>query len=192
MTLGDDPHFSVALPSNRMLCYTIQGDHHKTYNLLSNSRMQINALFVPDSHRKEVTWIGSLGFVFCGPDENLHSKTSSPKANTTIKLSAKGSRISINSKANFSAKNIASISVKNGKCKITEAEPVEGFRYPYVYIRLEDAGISFSVMFKREHLDLFWHSTQVQRQASHGLIGQLELIGSLTSAAPFNSRHNRL
>ena len=61
MSLGDDPHFSVALPSNHMLCYTVQGDQDTTYTLLSNSRMQMNALFVPDSERRDVIWIGSLG-----------------------------------------------------------------------------------------------------------------------------------
>lgn len=173
MSLGDDPHFSVALPSNKMLCYTIQGDHYTTYNLLSNSRMQINALFVPDSKRKEVTWIGSLGFIF----GNLnHPDPLTDK--TTLKLVAIGSIISLNTKANFSAKNIASINVASGKFAVTEATPTEGFRYPLVHIVLEDAGMSFSVMFKREHLDLFWHSTELQSEDSHGLIGKSEeLIG---------------
>lgn len=164
MSLGDDPHFSVVLPSNKMLCYTIQGDHHATYNLISNRGMQMNAMFVPDSRRKAVTWISSLGFVFVRP--NYHGNK------TTLKLVAPGSVISINTRANFSAKNIGSIDIKNGMFNVTEAVPFEGFRYPFVRVNLEDAGISFSVMFKGEHLDLLWHSTVVQKEDSHGLIGK--------------------
>lgn len=167
MSLGDDPHFSVVLPSGKVLCYTVQGDHHCSYNLLSNSRMQMNAKFVPDSKRHDVTWIGSLGMAF-------HHKKGSrdPKNDTFIRLESQGSIIAINSQANLSARNIDTIRIKKGVIKISETTPFDGFRYPSVHFVLEDLGLGFSVMFKKEHLDLFWHSTDLQREVSQGLIGK--------------------
>lgn len=127
--------------------------------------MQMNAKFVPDSKRREVTWIGSLGLAF-------HEQGPSNLKNTTfIRLESNGSIISINSRANLSARNIDSISIKKGVIGISETTPFEGFRYPSVHIILEDFGLSFSVSFKREHLDLFWHNTELQREDSQGLIG---------------------
>ncbi len=51
---GDDPHFSIVLPSGRLLCYTVQGEHGFSFNLISNKKMTMNARFVPDSRRSEV------------------------------------------------------------------------------------------------------------------------------------------
>ncbi len=164
MTLGDDPHFSVVLPSNLMLCYSIQGDHYKSYSLLSSDKVQMNAIFLPDSTRTEVTWIGTLGLV-------LRDRKSSLKQ-TAIKLESKGASISIGSKGNFTAKNIASISMRNGRLLLSEATPTNGFRYPTVRINMEDLGISFSVKFMRQHLDMFWHSSQQQTTDTNGLIGK--------------------
>lgn len=120
----------------------------------------MNALFVPDSKRKGVTWIGSLGLVF--RHHNIK---------TAIKLESFGSAISIDGRANISAKLISSIVVKKGMFHLSETTPFDGFRHPFVQFNLEDVGLSFSVMFKKEHLDLFWHSTQHQSEDSHGLIG---------------------
>ncbi len=47
--LGDDPHYSILLPSGQLLCYSVQGEHNFTFNLISNSLLQMNALFVPDN-----------------------------------------------------------------------------------------------------------------------------------------------
>ena len=175
MSLGDDPHFSVVLPSGQTLCYTVQGDHHRSYSLLSNRRMQMNAMFVPDSRQKEVTWIGSLGMVF----RPFGYRRGSKDAVTTIRLEALGSLISINSRVNVTARNIDGISIKEGVVRICESAPFDGFRYPSVRIMLEDHGLKFSVMFKKEHLDLFWQNTALQGEDTHGLIGVCSTKGVL-------------
>ena len=127
----------------------------------------MNAEFVPDSRKNDVTWIGSLGLIF-------HKQSSlGIKKSTFIRLDSNGSTISINSRANLSARNVDSISIKRGAIRISETTPFEGFRYPSAKIILEDFGLSFSVMFQKEHLDLFWHNTELQREDSHGLIGTL-------------------
>jgi hypothetical protein len=48
---GDDPHFSIVLPSSRLLCFTVQGEHGFAFNLINNEHLHMNALFVPDSQR---------------------------------------------------------------------------------------------------------------------------------------------
>lgn len=168
MSMGDDPHFSVVLPGGEVLCYTVHGDHHHAYNLLSTNRMQINGRFVPDATRKEATWIGSLAIVFLARDSRK----------TFLQFKTIGSTISINERANLSAKNIDSIAVKGGTFKLFEATPTDEFRYPQVRVELADVGVSFSVVFKREHLDLLWHHTKHRDQPTqhtHGLIGIIKL-----------------
>ena len=166
MSMGDDPHFSVVLKGGEILCYTVHGDHYRTYNLLSTKRMQINGRFIPDATHKTVTWIGSLAIVFLERDSRK----------TFLKFDTVGSIISINERANLSAKNIAMIAVEGGAFKLVEATPTDEFRYPQVRVELVDVGVSFSVVFKREHLDLLWHHTKECRGSrctghAHGLIG---------------------
>lgn len=164
VTLGDDPHFSVVLPSKKLLCFSMQGDHGYHYNLVSNKYLTMNALFIPDSRREEVTWIGSLGLVIHGSNFRGDNRTS-------IRLeSLPRPSLSINDKIKLHPADIDQIAVMNGKLRISEvAHFSKGFRYPSV--RFNVAGISFSVVFKREHLDLFWHSTKQQTENSHGIIG---------------------
>jgi len=57
--VGDDPHFSILLLSGEHLYYTVQGELGFVFNLITNKKIQMNAMFVPDSHREEVTWLGS-------------------------------------------------------------------------------------------------------------------------------------
>ena len=62
--------------------------------------------------------------------------------------------ITINNKDKLHPADISRIAVINGKLRMYEVEHFsKGFRYPSV--RFNMAGISFSVMFKQDHLDLF-------------------------------------
>jgi len=45
-TMGGDPHSSIMLPDNNMLCYTVQGKRGSVFNLISNKNFHMNALFV--------------------------------------------------------------------------------------------------------------------------------------------------
>lgn len=162
MTLGDDPHFSVVLPSKKLLCFSVQGDHGHNYNLISNKHLVMNAKFVPDSRRNEVTWIGALGLVIRGTSYRQGNDTS-------ILLESKPPSISINHHVKLDPRDLELITVTNGKLRITNSKFSEGFKYPSVMFNV--AGISFSAVFKSEHLDLFWHNTYQQTEDSHGLIG---------------------
>ena len=163
--VGDDPHFSIALPGGKLLCYTVQGEHGFTFNLISNEMVFMNALFVPDSRRDEVTWLGSMGIVV---------KSGYRKSNSTaLRFEALEKKIYINDKVVLLPKNVEKLTFSNGKLTISEAPPMEGFKYPKVYVDLQDVGLSFSIQFLAEHLDLFWHSTGQQTSNSHGIIGML-------------------
>ena len=159
--MGDDPHFSVVLPSDKLLCFSVQGNHGFSYNLISNRVVHMNAIFVPDSRRKEVTWIGTLGILVSNSSEKRLNKTS-------LMFDVKTQKIVINNKVKLTAKSIGKITLSNGKLSISEAHESQ---YPEVFVNLVDVNLRFSVVFKTEHLDMFWHSTGQQIEDSHGLIG---------------------
>ena len=169
MGFGDDPHFSIVLPSNKMLCFSVMGKHHLSYNLISNPKLVMNAIFFPDSKREEVTWIGALGIVV--------KNSSSSSIVTKLKFKAKPQAVVINDKAKLFPKNIDKIIFKNGQMTVTNHKDKKSFtKHPSVLVVLEDAGLKFTVKFKREHLDMLWHSTAQQHRQSHGLIGKLPCV----------------
>ena len=86
--IGDDPHFSVVLPDGTSLCYTVQGEQGFVFSLISNKMLHMNAMFVPDSRREEVTWLGSIGIVV----HNNGFKTSNA---TYLRFEAKSKKIYI-------------------------------------------------------------------------------------------------
>ena len=136
--MGDDPHFSIALPSGKLLCYTVQGEHGFVFNLISNKMFHMNAMFVPDSRREEVTWLGSMGIVV----QNSQYKTSN---STSLRFDAKGKEIHIGNTVILRAQNVEKLSFSNGKLTISEATPFDGFRYhPTVLINLWDVGLNFN------------------------------------------------
>ena len=165
VVVGDDPHFAVGLPDGKLLCYTVQGEHGFAFNLISNKRLYMNAMFVPDAKRKEVTWLGNMGIVI----KNHGLK----KTNMTkLRFQAIKNLIHIDDQMSLDARNIDKLTFENGKLTISEALPVEGYKQPMVRIDLVDVELSFSIKFMTEHLDLFWHSTGQKLADSHGLIGK--------------------
>ena len=163
---GGDPHFSIVLPDSTRLCYSIQGKVNTAFNLISNSKFIINALFVPDSKREEVTWMGSIGVVFTKALRYGGSKI------THFKFDAVTQAIHVGDKITLSAKTIKEIASKNGSISIIEltnhATPP---RHPAVVFHLAELGLHFTVKFRDDHLDMFWFSP-VTGSSSHGLIGE--------------------
>ena len=125
--IGDDPHFSIVLPNGKLLCYTVQGEHGFVFNLISNKKLWMNAMFVPDSRREEVTWLGSIGIVVWNSGYKMSNAT-------YLRFETMGKKIYIGDKVVLEAKNIEKLSFKNGKLTISEAPPAEGFKYPSVEI----------------------------------------------------------
>ena len=164
-TAGDDPHFSIVLPSGKLLCFTVQGEHGFSFNLISNPKMTMNAKFVPDSRRSEVTWMGSMGII-------VKDSTYKQENVTSLRFEAREKQVYIGDKVKLRARSIERMVFKNGKLTISEAPPSQGFKYPSVYVDLQDVEITFTMKFMNEHLDIFWHKTGKKMSESHGIIGE--------------------
>ena len=158
MMMGSDPHFSVLLPCGHMLCFSVQGEDGRMFNLLSNDMVEINALFIPDPMGKSNTWIGSIGVYILGKS-------------FTFDLS--NEKIFIGEKLSLDAYSISSISMFDGHFLIRERKPTSHPRHN-VDVDLQDVGLRFTVSFvKKHHLDLFWHVTEeIHREGTHGIIGR--------------------
>ena len=165
ISMGGDPHFSVLLPNGQLICYSIQGEHGFTFNLISNKVTQVNALFVPDSRREEVTWIGAMGIVAKG---SRYKKLN----DTKLRFMAEEEKIYLGEKAVIDARGVGKIHLARGKLTLEENERDDGMIE--VEVVLEDVGLEFCVRFvKRSHLDMIWKKVVQQSQESHGLIGKL-------------------
>ena len=164
--MGGDPHFSIVLPSKQLLCFSLQGEHGFVFNLISSPQLQMNALFVPDAVRSEVTWLGSLGLVI--------KNNAFKKSNTTkMRFVADTKTIYIGDKIKLNADAVEKLTFTDGKLQILEAERENSQKTRLeVQIDLVDLGLSFAVWFvKGNHLDMMWNSVLQQPKNSHGLIG---------------------
>lgn len=171
-TIGDDPHFAVLLPNGRLLCYSVQGEQGHIFNLISNPVLHINALFVPDTKRAEVTWIGSLGIVLHPTHGNKNvSLISFSIANSSVTItSCLGRVVGQVMTLSFKANHVSSLLLSKGQLSIIQR--VGHAHRPTINVNLADEKLSFSVKFLSTHLDMFWHNVGEQADLSHGLIGQ--------------------
>ena len=163
--IGGDPHYSIMLPSGKLLCFSVHGEKDFPFNLISNDLLQMNAFFIEDALRDEITWIGSLGVVV----QHAHYK----KSNTTkIRFEAKDQMIYINNGVSLHARKVEKLSLANGKLTVSEALRRRSDKKPEVQVDLVDVGLTFSVRFvKKRHLDMSWKNVDTQPADSHGLIG---------------------
>ncbi len=161
--MGGDPHFSILLPNHQQLCFSVQGQHDYSFNLISNKLIQMNARFIQDAKRDEVTWIGSLGIVVM---------TTSTNRNTTkIRFEAEDKMIYIGEKLSLHVKKIDRLTFSNGKLTVSEALRNKKEKKFRVHVELVDVGLSFRVDFVKGHLDMTWNKVGRQPANSHGIIG---------------------
>ena len=166
-TMFGDPHFNIILPNKQSLCFTLQGEHGFVFNLVSNRLLQMNALFVPDKERSEVTWLGSIGLVI--------KKNNFKESNVTkMRFVADERMIYIGDKTKLHAEDVVKITFSKGKLTLAEAaseSPRHNSRHE-VRIDLTNLGLSFVVWFvKGNHLDMNWNNVLEQPEQSHGIIG---------------------
>ena len=158
--MGGDPHFSLLLPTGQLLCFSVQGEHNFTFNLISNQFLNVNARFDQDAVRSEVTWIGSLGVV-----------VKTKRKTTKIRFDALTKMIHIDNKATVLAEKTSKLTVTGGKLSLTEnTQAVEG-KVPEVSVEVTDVGVSFTVRFMKTHLDMVWQKVGWKMEESHGIIG---------------------
>ena len=165
--MGGDPHFSIALHDGNTLCYSVRGRTDSIFNLISCNDFLINAKFVPDSKRKNVTWIGSLGVVFIKALKYGGSRV------TYFKFDAQSHTVHVGKELIIKANTINELISYNGNLSITKhhGSPSPSSR-PVVTIHLREVGLNLTVKFEGEHLDMSWQSA-VKSWNSHGLVGEL-------------------
>ncbi len=161
-----DPHYSVLLPTGQLLCYSVHGEKDFTFNLISNDLLQMNARFIGDPIREEITWIGSLGIVVKNTP-NPYSKSNITK----LRFEAGEKKVYIGDKASLVAQRVERLTFNKGKLRISENPSLKKRKRHNVLIDLKDIGLSFSVMFVKDHLDLSWKRMDEQSRTSHGIIG---------------------
>ena len=160
---GSDPHFAIQLSEGELLCYTFQGRHNTTFNLLGNDHLQMNALFVPDATDYDNTWLGSIGVTALGYGQN-----------TTLQFTAADWLIRIGDRVELDAKTIKKLTFKNGELSVLHVPSNHTQRYPRVLVDFIDSKLSFTVGYtKNSHLDLYWHSTGIPSKISTGVVGML-------------------
>ena len=163
INMGSDPHFGIRLPEGSFLCYSFQGEPHSSFNIISNSQLEMNALFVPDSQRENNTWIGSIGITLYHDGKNT----------TTLKFTAADKLIHVGSIVELDAMTVRSISFNKGKLSIVESPHEHTPKYPSVRVDFVDSELSFTVAFiKNDHLDLAWHSSGEPYMNSRGVVGK--------------------
>ena len=162
--VGSDPHFAVRLPEGNLLCYTFQGLHNTTFNLISNDQLEMNALFVPDATAYDNTWLGSIGITVLHNGKNIYA----------LKFIADDQLIRLGERVQLKAKTIKKLSFHNGELTMLEVPSNHTPKHPRVQVEFVDSNLNFTVRFtKNNHLDLFWHSTGVPYEDSKGVIGEL-------------------
>ena len=144
----------------------------------------MNAFFIQDPVREEITWIGSLGIVI----QHGYKQSNVSK----IRFEAKGKKIHLNSGVILHAEQVERLTLANGKLTISEAVRNKNNKKPEVNVDLVDAGLAFSVRFVKNHLDMSWKKVDSYVQDSHGLIGMLTsniyiIIIAIGSKFPRNS-----
>ena len=148
-TMGGDPHFSIMLPDNNMLCYTVQGKRGSVFNLISNKNFHMNALFVPNPGERNVTWIGSLGIVMWNNYSNA----------TKLKFEASSKQIHMGDGITIPAKSVSDLHFNSGELCMSIVNTRKHTRKSTVRVNLEDVGLFFTIKFTLKHLEMFWHST---------------------------------
>ena len=160
--IGSDPHFAIKLPGGSLLCYTFQGQHNTTFNLISNDQLQMNALFVPDDTTYDNTWLGSIGITVLHEDKKM----------TTLQFIATDHLVRIGERVQLDARTIKKLIFRSGELSILEIPLNHTPRYPHIHVTFIDSGFEFSIRFtKNDHLDLYWHNTGVPFKHSSGIIG---------------------
>ena len=164
--MGGDPHFSIVLPDNHMLCYTVQGEPGLVFNLISNKKFYMNALFTFSYVERNATFIGALGIVLWNSSSDI---TKLIFNGTSKEILIVGNEI-----LTLDAKTVQGVYIQSNGASISYSPKRTG--NPSVRVSLEDTGVDFTVRFTRKHLEMFWDSIGELDDDSHGLIGKHTIL----------------
>ena len=160
-----DPHFTVPLPSDETLCYSIQGYPGLAFNLISNQDFIINALFIDSiGDEKEATWIGKLAVI------PRHAN----KSESVIFDSVKQEVVLVD-QGHFRASVVDKISFdESGKMSVKFTPGIaKQAGNPTVHVKYDKPLASFDVTFYSNHLDVNLNLKYDSVPDIHGLMGML-------------------
>ena len=163
-TSGGDPHFSIKLLSGDLLCFSLQGEHGFVFSLINGPQFHMNALFIPDAERPEVTWLGSLGMVI----KNNHFKQSNT---TKLRFVASEKMVYVGDKVKLNVRSVERLKFSRGKLTINEVKKGTEVSRPEIHVNLEDLGLDFIIRYTKGHLDIVWNNIAQQPKDTHGIIG---------------------
>ena len=143
------PHFSIVLPDNHMLCYTVQGEPGLAFNFISNSKFYMNALFVSNSEESHGTFVGTLGIVLWDSPSNI--------SKFIFNGTSKEIFVFGNDVFSLDAKSVQGLYIHNNELSISHSPKRSG--NPSVRVSLGNVGLDFIVRFTRKHLEIFWETS---------------------------------
>ena len=163
---GGDPHFAVLLADGQSMCFSLQGEQGFIFNLVHSSVLTINALFIKDAVRDEVTWLGSLAVIIKLPYQTLNQ--------SVLLFDIADRSVCINGENKLKAGDIEAIRIEKNKLKIVSKNSQS--LHSSVLVVLKDIGLVFSVEYMDSHLDLLFRNVPSTKGSdtchSHGLLGQ--------------------
>ncbi len=137
--------------------------HSAIFNLLSNKRLQMNALFVPDGTAYNNTWLGSIGISILDNGNQV----------TTLQFTAADGLVRIGERVKLDARTVKKLSFNKGKLTVLEVPSNHTPLFPRVRVEVVDSELGFTVGFaKNNHLDLYWHNTGLPFDHSRGIVGE--------------------
>ena len=162
-----DPHFSIPLPSNEILCYSIQGYPGLAFNLISNNHITVNAWFIDSiNDQSEATWIGKLA---------VHVIMNNKDDGKTITFNSINQEVEIQNEGRFKASVIKQININshdNITVKFTKGVAKQNGS-PRILVVYSKQLATFDVTFHSNHLDIDWLVQEKLMVNSHGLMGKL-------------------
>ena len=166
--VSGDPHFTVPLLSGQTLCYGVQGYPGLAFNLVTNHRFVINALFIDDVSQNDTdaTWIGKLAIIPRNVDQGPVIIFDSFTETVIIKGQS-DFKASVVHQISISGRNSVAVKFTKGISQHTSDPTVNViYRHPMA---------GFSVNFHGNHLDVDWHIHDDYLAQSHGLMGKLHV-----------------
>jgi len=85
----------------------VQGEHGSVFNLINHKNLHMNALFVPNSGKRNATWIGALGVVIGNSQQSSNV--------TKITINATSKNICVGDGITLAAKNVQEFHIKHGE-----------------------------------------------------------------------------
>ena len=162
--VSGDPHFSIPLPSNEILCYSIQGYPGLAFNLISNDHITINALFIDSiNDQSEATWISKLAVIPGRNDDGI-----------TVTFNSVDQEVEIQNQGRFKVSIIERININshdNITVKFTKGMRKQNSN-PQVHVIYSKQLAIFDVTFHSNHLNIDWLVQEKLMENSHGLMGK--------------------